>query len=293
MRLGLHTSISGSLEQAALRAHELGANTFQIFSASPRMWRASDPDPADIRLLQKTRDQYDLRPLAIHDSYLINLASIDPVVRARSIAAFRGELQRGIAINADYLVMHPGSCKGQTIAEGMAAIVLGLVEAAAKLSSSTLQILLENTAGSGSSVGSRFEELAGIREEAQARLSLGVGFCVDTAHCLASGLYDLGSADGFKATVKAMECVLGMDSVKVIHTNDSKTPFGSRVDRHQHIGQGYIGNEGFRRILTHPSLRKKAFILETPVDDEGDERSNLETLKTLCRKSRTTITKSK
>jgi len=257
------------------------------------MWRAVPPDPADIRLLQKTRDQYDLRPLVIHDSYLINLASFDPVVRERSIAAFRGELQRGIAINADYLVMHPGNYKGQTVMEGIAAIVLGLEEAAAGLSSSTLQILLENTAGSGATIGSRFEELAAIREEAKSRLDFGVGYCLDTAHCLASGLYDVASAEGLKATVKAVEATLGMEFVKVIHANDSKTAFGSHVDRHQHIGQGYIGKEGFRRILTHPKLREKAFILETPVDDEGDERSNLETLKTLCRKSSTTITKSK
>src|SRR5437899_9982788 len=107
LRIGLHTSISASLEKAALRANDLGANTFQIFSASPRMWRAGIPDPADIRLLQKARDHYDLHPLVIHDSYLINLASFDPVVREKSIAAFRGELERGIAINADYLVMHP------------------------------------------------------------------------------------------------------------------------------------------------------------------------------------------
>ena len=254
------------------------------------MWRAAAPDPSDIQMLQRTRDQYDLRPLVIHDSYLINLASFDKVIRQRSIAAFRGELLRGIAISADYLVMHPGNYKGQTVEEGMAAIVLGMEEAAVGLSSGTLQVLLENTAGSGASIGRRFEELAAIREQAELRVDFGVGYCLDTAHCFESGLYDVGSAAGLKATVKAAETVLGMEYVKVIHANDSKTPFGSRVDRHQHIGQGYIGNEGFRRILTHPKLREKAFILETPVDDQGDERSNLETLKTLCRKSRTTTT---
>ena len=257
------------------------------------MWRAGTPDPSDIRMLQRTRDQFDLRPLVIHDSYLINLASFDPLIRKRSIEAFRGELQRGIAIKADYLVMHPGNYKGQTVEEGIAAIVLGLEEAAAGLASGSLQILLENTAGSGASVGSRFEELAAIRDQAESRLEFGVGYCLDTAHCFESGLYDVASAEGLKATVKAAEAILGMEYVKVIHANDSKTPLGSRVDRHQHIGQGYIGNEGFRRILTHPKLRELAFILETPVDDEGDERSNLETLKTLCRKSSTTTTKSK
>jgi deoxyribonuclease-4 len=257
------------------------------------MWRPSALDPADIRLLQKARDQYDLSPLVIHDSYLINLASFDPVVRARSIAAFRGELERGIAINADYLVMHPGNYKGQMLEQGMLAIIQGLAEAANGLSSNTLQILLENTAGSGASVGSRFEELAVIRETLEPSIGFQVGYCIDTAHCLACGHYDIASAKGLKATVERADTVLGMDNVKVIHSNDSKVPLGSCVDRHQHIGQGYIGNDGFRRILNHPKLREKAFILETPVDDEGDERSNLETLKRLCRKSSTTITKSK
>jgi deoxyribonuclease IV len=293
LRIGLHTSISKSLEKAALRTHELGANTFQIFSASPRMWRATMPDPVEIRLLQKVRDQHDLRPLVIHDSYLINLASFDPVIRARSVAAFRGELERAIAINADYLVMHPGNYKGQELEEGIIAIMYGLIEAAHGLSSSTLQILLENTAGSGASIGSRFEELMVIRQLLQSKIGFEIGFCLDTAHCLACGHYDVSTVEGLKLTVSKAETILGIENVKVIHSNDSKTPLGSRVDRHQHIGQGYIGKEGFRRILNHPKLCDKAFILETPVDDEGDERSNLKTLKTLCRKSRTTTTKLK
>jgi deoxyribonuclease-4 len=293
LRLGLHTSISKSLEQAALRAQELGANTFQIFSASPRMWKACPPDPAAIRALQNTRDRYDLRPLVIHDNYLINLASFDPIIRARSIAAFRGELERAIAINADYLVMHPGNYKGQELEEGIIGIMRGLAEASQGLSSNTLQILLENTAGSGASIGSKFEELAVIRQLTQAHIGFQIGYCLDTAHCLACGHYDVSSAAGLKHMVERAEYILKVENVKVIHSNDSKTPLGSHVDRHQHIGQGYIGKEGFRRILTHPKLRDKAFILETPVDDKGDERSNLETLKTLCRKSRTTTTKSK
>lgn len=255
------------------------------------MWRATTPDPADIRLLQKARDQYDLHPLVIHDSYLINLASFDPVIRARSIIAFRGELERALAINADYLVMHPGNYKGRTVEEGLTAIVHGLVEAARGLAPKSLTILLENTAGSGASVGSKFEELAVIRELAKSFLDFRIGYCLDTAHCLACGHYDVSSAEGLKYTVRAAETILGLDNVKVIHTNDSKVPLASRVDRHHHIGQGYIGIDGFRRILTHPKLRENAFILETPADEDGDERSNLETLKTLCRKSSTTTTK--
>jgi deoxyribonuclease-4 len=163
------------------------------------------------------------------------------------------------------------------------------LEKAARGLCGPLTILLENTAGAGSAIGSRFEELAEVRRLAGAGLPFEIGYCLDTAHCLAAG-YDVSSEGGLRRTVRDAERVLGLSRVKVIHTNDSKAPLGSRVDRHEHIGQGYIGIPGFRRILNHPRLRGKAFILETPVDREGDDRRNLETLKRLCRKSRTITT---
>ncbi len=144
-------------------------------------------------------------------------------------------------------------------------------------------MLLENTAGSGAALGSRFDELGVMRQFAAELTDLQIGFCIDTCHCLASG-YDVSSAAGLKQTVAEMERVLGIENVRVIHSNDSKTPLGSHVDRHEHIGQGYIGEDGFRRILNHPKLRGKAFILETPVDEPGDELRNMEMLKKLCRK---------
>lgn len=287
MRIGIHTSIAGSLENAALKAAELGADTFQIFSASPRMWRAGPARPDEIRRLKAAREKHGLTPLVIHDNYLINLAAADPANRARSIAAFRAELERAIAIGAEYLVAHPGSYKGQTLEQAMEAVARGLVEAARGLKSRRLMILLENTAGSGAQIGSRFEELAGIRAQAAGRLGFPVGFCIDTAHSLAAG-YDVSTAAGLRATINALERTLGLENVPVIHANDSKAAAGSRVDRHQHIGQGYIGLEGFRRILNHPKLGSKAFILETPVDEPGDDRRNMDALKSLCRKSRTT-----
>jgi deoxyribonuclease-4 len=255
------------------------------------MWRAGVPDPNQIKLLNRERERHDLTPLVIHDSYLINLASSNPLLHAQSVAAFRAEMERAIAIGADYLVMHPGNLKGHTLEEGIVAIVRGLADASRGLKSKRLQILLENTAGSANSIGSRFEELAIIRQLAADQLSFPINFCLDTAHCLASG-YDIASPEGLREMIRTAEAILRLENVKVMHANDSKVPLGGRVDRHQHIGQGYIGIEGFRRILTHPKLRTKAFILETPVDEEGDERRNLETLKSLCRKSSTTITKS-
>src|SRR5271163_1254185 len=164
MRLGLHTSIAKSLEGAALRAAELGANTFQIFSASPRQWKASSPSAASIALLNRARDKYDLTPLVIHDNYLINLAAADEVVWAKSVEAFRGELERAIAIGAEYLVAHPGNYKGQTIEQGISHFIEGVAAAANGLECGKLMLLVENTVGAGAQLGSRFEELHVIRE---------------------------------------------------------------------------------------------------------------------------------
>jgi deoxyribonuclease-4 len=286
LRLGLHTSIAKSLENAALKAAEVGANTFQIFSASPRMWRASPPAPRAVKLLERARERYDLEPLVIHDNYLINLASCTETLRMRSIAAFRGEVERAIAIGAEYLVAHPGNCKGHSVEQGIYAVIRSLAEAAQGLDTSNLTVLLENTAGAGAVLGSRFEELGVMRQLAAELTDLKIGFCIDTCHCLVSG-YNVSSEAGLKETVAKMDRVLGLENVRVIHANDSKGALGSNLDRHDHIGHGYIGEDGFRRILNHPKLRTKAFILETPVDEEGDELRNMETLKKLCRKSRT------
>jgi deoxyribonuclease-4 len=288
LRIGIHTSISGSLEKAALRAAEIGANTFQIFSASPRMWRASPPDPDEVKRLQQARERLDLTPLVIHDSYLINLAAEEPVLRARSVEAYRGEIERALMIGAEYLVAHPGSYGSQGLEQGISTAAESVILAARGLISRKLTLLIENTAGGGTRLGGCFEELDAIRQRLLPRLDFEVGFCLDTAHCLVSG-YDIAGEEGLRRTVGQAERMLGLKHVNVIHANDSKTPLGSHLDRHQHIGQGHIGEEGFRRILAHPKLRAKPFILETPRDKEGDELRNVQKLKELWRKKRTTI----
>ncbi len=255
------------------------------------MWRGRAPDSAEVRRLAGARRGLDLAPLVVHDNYLINLAAVDSSLRKRSVEAFRGEIERCLAIGAEYLVLHPGSYKGQTLEAGIGTLADSLAEAASGLRSRRLTLLLENTAGSGSAIGSRFEELAEIRRAVAGRIAFRIGFCLDTAHLLAAGC-DVASAAGLEKTLREADRILGLDQVPVIHTNDSKAPPGSRVDRHEHIGRGYIGMQGFRRILQHPRLRDKAFILETPIDREGDDRRNLQTLKRLCRKSRTTTSKS-
>jgi deoxyribonuclease-4 len=291
VRIGIHTSIAGALEKSAHKAAELGANTFQIFSSSPRQWKASALSAPGIGLFQRAREKHDLTPVVIHDNYLINLASVHEGIRAQSVDAFRGELQRAAAIGAEYLVAHPGNYKGQTIEEGLLHFLEGVTEAARDVDFGGVTLLIENTVGAGAQLGGRLEELHVMREYALKMTDLPVGFCLDTCHLLAAG-YNIATAEGLRDTIEQVDRLLGLDNVRVIHANDSKGALGSHVDRHQNIGEGYIGLEGFRRILAHPGLRNKAFILETPVDKEGDDRRNLDTLKSLCRNASTTTKKS-
>jgi deoxyribonuclease-4 len=244
------------------------------------MWRAAMPAKQEITALQRARERLDLYPLAIHTNYLINLASLDPVIRRQSIAAFRGELERAEAIGAEYLVTHPGNYRGQPLEQALAAFVLGMAEAAGGPIAPNVTVLLENTAGCGAQIGCRLEELRTIRELAARETHLHIGYCLDTCHLLAAG-FDVASEAGLHKAVAHADCVLGIENVKLFHANDSKTPLGSHVDRHAGIGEGHIGAEGFRRILAHPQLRIKPFILETPVEDEGDDRRNVARLKSL------------
>lgn len=272
LRIGIHTSIAGSLAGAAEKAAALGCNTFQIFSSSPRMWRGSKLDPEEVRRFRRAREKLRLHPLVIHDNYLINLLAADPVVRARSIAAFRAELERATAFGADFLVMHPGSCRGQSAARAIGTFARSLSAAARGLRFNGLKLLLENTAGGGSTLGREPAELLELRRRAAARTDLPIGFCLDTAHCFEAGL-------DFLAVLGAFD----PGDVCVIHCNDSRSPFGSRLDRHEHIGKGGIGRDGFRHILRNPLLRTKALILETPVEQPGDDRRNLRALKALAK----------
>lgn len=241
------------------------------------MWRACLLDPSEIRRLRAARERLDLCPLAVHVNYLINLASNEPVIRAKSIASFRGELERAVAIGAEYLILHPGSFRGQAISEALRALAGGLHEAAGGFDPGGLTILIENTAGAGAHLGSRLEELALIRQ----LVDLPIGFCLDTCHLLAAG-FDITTAAGLGDTLLRIESVIGLDNVRVIHANDSKAPLGAHADRHANIGEGHIGLTAFRRILRHPRLRDKPFILETPVDEEGDDRRNMDMLKSLA-----------
>jgi len=241
------------------------------------MWRANAPDPADVRRMRAARDRLNVHPVVIHCNYLANLASIDPEIREKSVRSFRGELDRAAAIGAEYLVLHPGNHRDQPLQQGIAAFVLGLAEAADGFDPRGLTVLLENTAGSANQIGSKFEELRMIRDLAARETALPLGYCLDTCHRLAAG-FDVSGDAGVRHTVAAADQVLGLEHVRVVHANDSKGRLGSHLDRHENIGRGFVGEAGFRAILTHPGLRDKAFILETPVEDDDTARADIAAL---------------
>ena len=276
LRIGIHTSIAGDVCSALELANQLGANALQIFSASPRMWCRGTSKAVDLaaQRFRQRRAELGLGPLVIHGNYLVNLASSQRVLRVRSIQAFHDEIVRAIALGADFLVAHPGCACGLEVNAAIAAIADGLKQAARGLNFGGLRILLENTAGQGTSVGSRFSELKTILDLCP---DLPLGICVDTAHLFAAG-HDLRSADGLERALQEISGTVGLERVFVVHMNDSKTALGSRVDRHEHIGKGKIGREAFHRILAHPLLAGRAFILETPIDHPGDDRRNVNAL---------------
>jgi len=278
LRIGIHTSIAGDIVSSLELAHGLGANALQIFSSSPRMWarpgKGTRIGVADAERFRARRRELGLGPLVIHDNYLINLASPEPVLRVRSVQAFHDEIVRALELGADFLVAHPGSGRGRIAGEAVRTVASSLRQAARGMKLGELRILLENTAGQGTAVGSRFEELQAIVEGCP---ELGLGICVDTAHLFEAG-HDIRTEEGWESALEMISRTVGLERVRVVHVNDSKTPHGSQVDRHEHIGRGHIGLEAFGRILNDPRLAGRAFILETPIDKPGDDRRNVAAL---------------
>ena len=281
LRIGIHTSIAGSYLSALESARKLGCNALQIFSASPRMWQggpARIPD-ADAAAFRVRREELGLGPLVVHANYLINLAATQPMLRTRSIQSFHDEIVRSISLGADFLVVHPGA-RGEAKPEQAVRTIIESVQQACKRAQlGNLRILIENTAGMGSAVGARLEEVGAILHGLS---GLGAGACLDTAHLFAAG-YDISTEAGLEKTVTRIEETIGLENVFVFHMNDSKVPLGGRVDRHAHIGAGKIKSEAFARILKHPRLGAdpatglpgRVFLLETPIEDPGDDRRNV------------------
>jgi deoxyribonuclease-4 len=279
-RIGIHTSTAGGVHNAAERAHRLGCNTLQIFSSSPRQWAPYELSQLHCREMNRLRTSYGLNPLVIHTNYLVNLASANALFLEKSVAAFRGEVARALALCADYLVLHPGSFRGS----GREA---GLLQTAAAITASTqgldlaaagLTLLIENTAGAEFSLGGSFEQVAELIDRLRGLVP--VAACIDTCHTHVAG-YDIVTEEGISRTLQHLEATIGLNNVKVVHCNDAKAPRGSKLDRHQQIGKGTIGLEPFRVLLNDLRLTHAAFIAETPIAKPGDDRRNIEALKKL------------
>ena len=282
--LGAHVSTAGGVDHAPARARAIGATAMQVFTKTPNQWREPAIGPTVARRFRSEVRQSGVRVVMAHDSYLINLASPDPILSARSITAFTAELRRCHALGIRWLVSHPGNYMDDRDAglhRNAAAYAVCL-----RAAPSRTTILLETTAGSGTALGSRFEELARLRALIPAALRRRVGFCADTCHLYAAG-YDLvGDFDG---VWRDWDRVVGLRHLRALHLNDSKTPFASRRDRHERIGDGSLGAEPFRRLMTDSRFRSIPKIIETPKGDDppAQDRQALRRLRAFARARRT------
>jgi deoxyribonuclease-4 len=276
MLLGCHLSIAGGLQNAFTQAEELGVNAMQIFSRNARSWRAKPLTNEDIINFRKAWGQSAVKYVVIHTSYLINLASPKPEVYRSSIEGLKQELERAGRLGIPHVNTHVGAHLGHGIKEGLQRVVEALDEVLKSPQASSfpeVMLLLENDAGTGTSLGARFEELAEIIDNVSHSERLGV--CFDTCHGYAAG-YDFTSQEGLEEMLEELECQVGLERLKLIHLNDSKHPLGSRRDRHEHIGRGKIGLHGFELLVNHPQVRDRPFILETPKAEHEGERLDSE-----------------
>lgn len=277
IRLGVHVSIGKGLAGAVNQAQALGCDGFQMFVANPRGWARKPMAENDISLFKTKRKASQLWPVVVHLAYLPNPASEDPELYEKSVITLAEEFKRANLLEADFFVFHPGKNKARQT--GIERIIKTVNLVLAKVSGPTL-MLFENQAGAGGEIAGHFEELqaliAGIDDQDR------VGVCFDTCHAFAAG-YDLSNQAGWEKTLGDLDSILGMKKVKMFHLNDAMGDLGSHLDRHQHIGSGNIGLEGFAYLVNHPQLNKLPGILETPQDSEGDDLKNLTTLRQLYR----------
>ena len=279
MRIGLHVSIAGKIYESLERAKALGCNAMQIFSRNPRGWQAEELSSSDVAQFKKLKKEFDINPVVVHIPYLINLATPDAGLYKKSIDAYIEDLRRSDELGAECFVTHLGSHVGSGEEGGITRFAKALNEIIDKVRPKTA-ILLENTAGSGSMIGYRFEHIKSIIESLDNAENIGV--CLDTAHTFESG-YDIKTKAGLESTLKALDKLIGLRRIKVVHFNDSLSELGSHVDRHQHIGKGNIGPEGLRRIINHPELKYAAFIMETPKNTDRDDKMNMRSAKKMIK----------
>lgn len=267
--LGAHLSVAGGLHNAIASAAVLQCDTVQLFTKNANAWNTKPLAEDEIRTFRRAAAATKLEHLTAHDSYLINLASPDDALFAKSISALTIEMERAEALGLSYLVAHPGAHVGSGEDVGLARIAAGLGEVHARCIGFNVRLLLEITAGQGSSLGHRFEHIAAILE--RANCSDRIDVCFDTCHAFAAG-YGLAAKSDYDATFQQFDDVIGLPRLKLFHVNDSAKPFGSRVDRHAGIGLGQVGIDAFRRLVTDPRFSHLPMIIETPKNDpDGNE----------------------
>ena len=287
LRIGAHMSVAGGVSKAVDRAVVHGCEALQIFTKNANRWQSTPLDPVEIKRFRARLDETAVAPAVSHASYLINLATTVPTLRAMSIAAFVDELDRAHALGLLGVVIHPGTCTAGTEDDALRLVADAVRAAFRARPRRQTMVLLEHTAGQGRTIGYRFEQLAAIIDHLDG--SPRVGVCLDTCHLVASG-YDITRSNGYNETFEAFDRLVGRDRLRVFHANDSKRPCGSRVDRHEHIGDGCLGLEPFRRLLHDPRFAGLPLLIETEKTDSGKphrvERDaldvrNLETLRRL------------
>jgi len=270
IKLGVHVSIAGTIDQAADNARELGCDTFQMFTRNPRGWKFKELAAEEVAEFRRKTEAYDLKPIMSHMPYLPNLSSPKKRIYNKSLKSLSAELDRCGQLGIPYIVTHLGSHLGKGTEIGLKNIV-SAINLAISENNNEVILLLENTAGTKNSMGSTFEEIKSIFDGLEEKKRAGI--CFDTAHAFATG-YDLRTAETVNSTFARFDEVLGLNLLKVIHLNDSLFELGAGKDRHEHIGMGHIGEAGFKAIFKHQVLRELPFIMETPIDDRrGDVES--------------------
>jgi deoxyribonuclease-4 len=288
LRIGAHMSVAGGVSKAVDRALVHGCEALQIFSKNANQWRGKPLDPVEVRTFRRRIAETGITPVFSHASYLINLATTFPVLREQSLAAFVDELDRADALGLLGVVIHPGTCTAGTEEEGLRLIADAIRTAFKARPRRRTMVILEHTAGQGRTLGHRFEHLATIIDHLHG--SARVGVCLDTCHLVASG-YDIVTERGYRETFNAFDRLVGLDRLKVFHGNDSKKPCGSRIDRHEHIGSGCLGEEPFRRLLHDKRFAGLPILIETEKSRSAEkagtivadpfDMKNLETLRRL------------
>lgn len=277
--LGAHMSIAGGIHLAFDRLNEIQGNAMQIFTTNHRQWRLGTLSPRAIELFKHRWEQNGGIPVGAHDIYLINLAARDELILARSLTAFAEELVRCASLGIQYLIMHPGAHLGEGTEAGLIRFVENLDRAIESSRVESVCVLIENTAGQGSNLGSSFEEIDFILRNSRFGETMGV--CYDTAHGFAAG-YDMRDEEAYALTISRFDRAIGIGRLKFFHLNDSKRELGSRVDRHEHIGKGKIGLNGFRLLLNDPRFRDHPMVLETPKGkDLKEDKENMGVLRSL------------